>query len=761
MRGQDRRRRLPQASPVVGNAAADQTLRLAAEEQLRETVAQSSKDCEADWPKAARNMLYELRVHQIELEMQNEELRRMQVALDTTRARYFDIYDLAPVGYCTLSEQGLILEANLTAATLLGVSRGALARQRISRFILKADQDIFYLHRKKALATGQPQTCELRMVNHDRRQFWAQMETAVARDGDGVWVLRTVVNDVTGRKQAEAELRIAAVTFQSQQGMLVTDANRVILRVNEAFTRMTGYTAEEAVGQTLSTFASSRHDASFFHAMWKAVERTGGWQGELWDRRKGGEVYPTWLTISAVKAGDGAVINYVGTQYDITRRKIAEERIQDLAFFDSLTHLPNRTLLRDHLKQAMISGHRTRMFGALLFVDLDHFKALNDTRGHRHGDLLLQAVAQRLAACVRESDTVGRLGGDEFVVIMGSLTRRMEEAVTQTEMVGEKILAALNQPYRLEDVDHHSTASIGATLFRGVEKTVEDALREADLAMYKAKAAGRNALHFFDPAMQAVILERAAQEADLRRAVEENGLVLHYQAQVNADGRVTGSEVLVRWQHPERGMVEPDAFIPLAEETHLIVPLGYWVLENACTQLAAWAARPEMAVLTVAVNVTARQFREFDFVDNVLAIVARTGADPKLLKLELTESLLVGQAEDGIEKMHALKARGVGFSLDDFGTGYSSLSCLKRLPLDQLKIDQSFVRDILSDPSDAAIARIVVALARSRNLAVIAEGVETAAQRDFLEAAGCHLYQGYFFSRPLPIDGFEEFVLRV
>jgi diguanylate cyclase (GGDEF)-like protein/PAS domain S-box-containing protein len=760
MCSQDKRSPRRQASPPSERPDADQALRRAAEDRLREQAARPSESIEADWPEAARQLLYELRVHQTELEMQNEELRRVQLELDATRARYFDIYDLAPVGYCTLSEQGLILEANLTAATLFGITRGELARQRLSRFILKADQDIFYLHRMQLLADGQRQACEMRMVALDGAPFWAHLETVTALASDGRRVLRTVISDITERRQTETELRIAAVAFQSQQAMLVTDANRIILRVNRAFTQMTGYSAEEAIGQTPFMLESSRHDADFYRAMWKTIDRKGCWQGEIWDRRKDGKTYPKWLTISAVKCSDGSVTNYVGMQYDITERKVAEEKIEELAFFDSLTHLPNRTLLRDHLKQAMTTGQRSKTFGALLFVDLDHFKTLNDTKGHHQGDLLLLAVAQRLTASVRESDTVARLGGDEFVVIMGSLHRKMEHAVTQAELVGEKILAALNQPYRLDDVDHHSTASIGATLFRGHETSSDDLLRQADLAMYKAKAAGRNSMRFFAPAMQAVVLEHADLEAALRMAIQENRFVLHYQAQVAADGRVCGSEVLVRWQHPERGMVAPKEFIPLAEATRLIVPLGYWVLETACKQLAAWGAQPEMASLTVAVNVSAQQFREADFVDQVLAILTRTGANPKQLYLELTESLLVKHAEHSIEKMFALKAGGVGFSLDDFGTGYSSLSCLKRLPLDQLKIDQSFVRDLLSDPADAEIVRIVVALARSRALTVIAEGVETQAQRDFLEASGCCLYQGNFFSQPLPIETFEGFVRR-
>ena len=565
------------------------------------------------------------------------------------------------------------------------------------------------------------------------------------------------LTDISERKHAEEELRVAAAAFESQEAMMITDANRVILRVNRAFTEITGYTAESIVGQTPRVLQSGRHDAAFFRAMWETIHRTGGWQGEIWDRRKSGEVYPKWLTISAVKDGDGTVTNYIGTHHDITDRKKAETKIEELAFFDPLTHLPNRTLLRDRLKQAITVSFRNETCGAVMFIDLDHFKTLNDTLGHDKGDLLLQQVAQRLAACVREGDTVARLGGDEFVVVLESLNRSPQEAATQVTAVGEKILAALNQTYQLADIDHRSTASIGATLFYGQEASIDDLLKQADLAMYKAKETGRNTLCFFDPVMQSDVVERASLESGLRRAIQENQFVLHYQAQVVGEGRVIGAEVLVRWQHPERGEVPPAEFISLAEETGLILPLGHWVLETACTQLALWGLQPELAHLTVAVNVSARQFREPDFVAQVLAVLSRTGADPNRLKIELTESLLVDNVQGMIEKMYALKARGVSFSLDDFGTGYSSLSYLKRMPLDQLKIDQSFVRDVLIDPNDAAIARTIVALAQSLGLGVIAEGVETQAQRDFLSHAGCHAYQGYFFSRPLPVKGFEAF----
>jgi len=441
-------------------------------------------------------------------------------------------------------------------------------------------------------------------------------------------------------------------------------------------------------------------------------------------------------------------------------RKKAERKIQQLAFFDQLTKLPNRILLLDRLKQAMKASVRSGNYGAILFIDLDNFKTLNDTLGHDMGDLLLNQVAQRLNACVRAGDTVARLGGDEFVVMLTGLHSQAEEAAHQVDIIGTKILEELSQTYRLNQVSHSSTSSIGATLFLGNLSTIDDLLKQADLAMYKSKAVGRNALRFFDPAMEVTMLERAALETDLRDAILCDQLLLHYQPQIDRDGHITGVEALVRWRHPVRGLVPPADFIPLAEEIGVIMPLGQWVLETACRQLLAWADRSDTRHLTIAVNVSVRQFSQDDFVDQVLRILATTGADPHCLKLELTESLLVSDVGDVIAKMSALKARGVGFSLDDFGTGYSSLAYLQRLPLDQLKIDQSFVRDVVDDQSGASIARTIIALAKSLHIDVIAEGVETGAQRDFLASSGCHAYQGYYFSRPLPLDELEQFVLK-
>ncbi len=556
--------------------------------------------------------------------------------------------------------------------------------------------------------------------------------------------------DITGRMLAEQELRVAATAFQSQEGIVVTDANTVILRVNRAFSDITGYQPEEVIGQTPRILQSGRHGPDFFTAMWHSITATGTWQGEIWNRRKSGEIYPQWQIITAVRDDAGRVTHYVGTQTDITEEKLAQAKIESLAFFDPLTKLPNRRMLLDRMQQALALGQRTGLHAALLFIDLDNFKTLNDTRGHNVGDLLLQQVAQRLGTCVRAGDTVSRLGGDEFVVMLENLSDSADTAATQAEAVGEKILALLNHPYDLDGQAHHSTPSIGITLMGRDSSGVDELLKQSDLAMYQAKKSGRNAVRFFDPEMQRGVAIRVALESDLRQALAQAQFVLHYQRQVDSQGNTTGAEALVRWQHPTRGHVSPAEFIPLAEETGLIIGLGNWVLRQACEQLAAWSQHPASAHWTLAVNISARQLHQAEFVGDVLTELRRAQAPAQNLKLELTESLLLHDIEETIVKMNFLKERGVGFSLDDFGTGFSSLSYLKRLPLDQLKIDRSFVRDVLTDPNDAAIIRTIVALAQAMGMTVIAEGVETQAQCDALAQHGCHAYQGYLFGRPGP-----------
>ncbi len=446
------------------------------------------------------------------------------------------------------------------------------------------------------------------------------------------------------------------------------------------------------------------------------------------------------------------------TVRDITLRKNAAEEISKLAFYDALTGLPNRRLLMDRLQHALANSTRTGREGALMFIDLDHFKNLNDTLGHDMGDMLLQQVAARLSMCVREVDTVARLGGDEFVVMLCNLSENLQEAATQAEKVGVKILTALNKNYELAGNSHRNTPSIGVTLFTDCKNNMSELLKRADLAMYQAKASGRNSLQFFDTKIQQIVNAHVALENELRQGLFFGEFDLHYQPQIDRDDQVTGVEALVRWNHPTKGLSPPVEFISLAEETGLIIPLGHWVLKAACEQLVVWAAQPDRSHLTIAVNVSAIQFRSASYVDQVLAVLDQTGASPNKLKLEITESTLMEDVDEIIDRMLALKARGICFSLDDFGTGYSSLSYLKRLPLTQLKIDQSFVRDVLTDPNDATFTRIIISLGQSLGLSVIAEGVETEEQRQFLLTHHCFDYQGHLFSRALPIHEFEDFM---
>ncbi|MEC5385534.1 EAL domain-containing protein [Uliginosibacterium sp. H3] len=571
----------------------------------------------------------------------------------------------------------------------------------------------------------------------------------------GVTLRRQVKQRTFQLDRERSRLRTLVETIPDM--VWLKDPQGVFLECNPVFERFLGVPEREIIGKTDYDFVDQELADFFRENDRKAALADRPSVNEEWLTFAGDKYRGLFETIKTpLRDAEGKLIGVLGIARDITQRKTAEDEIRQLAFFDSLTCLPNRRLLLDRLQHAVTSSARSKRMGALLFIDLDHFKFLNDAQGHDKGDLLLCEVARRLRACCRDSDTVARFGGDEFVVLLEDIGEQADAVAAHAELLGEKILRTLREIYVLDGREHHTTSSIGVTLVGGSESSVDDLLRHADMAMYTAKAAGRNTLRFFDPHMQATVTARITLDADLRQALQQEELLLHYQAQVDGNGRVTGAEALLRWRHPERGMVSPAEFIPLAEESGLILPIGAWVLAEACNQLVAWARQPELAHLSLAVNVSARQFHQPGFVQEVLAVLEETGADPHRLKLELTESMLSDDVEDIIAKMEALKVHGVSFALDDFGTGYSSLTYLKRLPLYQLKIDQSFVRDILSNPHDAAIARAIVVLAQSLGLGVIAEGVETQAQREFLANQGCTDYQGYLFSKPLPAEAFGQ-----
>ncbi len=575
------------------------------------------------------------------------------------------------------------------------------------------------------------------------------------------------LRDVTSRRRAQQQLRLLEgsiarlndIVIITEAGPFSEPGPRIVF-VNDAFERRTGYTRDEVIGRSPRLLQGPNTQRSALDRIRAAMEEWRPARVDLVNYKKNGEPFWVDLDVSPVWDKERKLTHWVAVGRDVTERKLAEEKIQHLAFYDPLTRLPNRQLLMDRLHAALNDPARPRE-GALMFIDLDNFKVLNDTLGHQKGDMLLQLVAERLRSCVAKGDTVARLGGDEFVILLENRGDKPLEPAKGARAVADRILAALGEPYVLPGYLHHSTCSIGVTLFSRSDRTVSELLKQADLAMYQAKSSGRNTVCFFDPEMQAVVSANAALAADMRQAWRENQFHVEYQPQVDVGGRMIGVEALLRWQHPQRGAVSPDQFIPAAEETSLIIPIGRWVLDAACAQIAAWEHRPDRAHLSIAVNVSVRQFRHPEFVDEVMQAIEQSGIEPHKLKLELTESLLADGIDVTIAKMGSLKDMGVALSLDDFGIGYSSLSYLKRLPLDQLKIDREFVKDILTDANDAAIARTVIGLAHSLDLDVIAEGVETQEQRDFLARQGCLSYQGYLYSPPLPIAELEAFMDRL
>lgn len=556
------------------------------------------------------------------------------------------------------------------------------------------------------------------------------------------------------------DLRTLALAFESQAAIMITDAEQVILRVNPAFSRLTGYLPDEAIGQTPRLLKSGRQSDEFYRELWAALGAEGYWEGEVWNRRRSGEVYPEWLTIRALGHAGGAVTHYVATFSDISKLKRAEQEALHLAYYDALTGLPNRRLLLDRLDNAMAGARRHGQYGALLMFDLDRFQTINDTCGHAFGDRLLRATASRAADWAGDGRTLARLGGDKFVILLEELGEIQEAAGIRAEQAAESLRLELAAAYQLPEASAEiaCTASIGLILFHAQDKSSEALLKRLDIALTKAKEAGRNAIRFFDDGMQQAMDRRIALETGLRRALAENELVLFVQPQVDPARRLIGAECLLRWLPPGQEMILPGEFIPLAEETGLILPIGQWVLDTACAHLQRWAASPVMRGLDLAVNVSARQFRQPDFVAQVRAALERYAVDPQRLKLEVTESLLLDNVDDVVSKMEQLIAMGVRFSLDDFGTGYASLAYLKRYPFEQLKVDRSFIRDLGCDDDDAAIVGAILAMGNALRLNVVAEGVEEGTQLSFLVEHGCRYFQGYLFGRPMSFGEFERLV---
>ncbi len=572
----------------------------------------------------------------------------------------------------------------------------------------------------------------------------------------------TSQNTMNLAAEVEEALRISAVTFDtSDAAIMITDADAYIIRVNQAFLDITGYSSDEVIGKNARIMNSELHDKASCDRMWQQLLHAGTWTGEIFDKRKCGDIYSKRLKVAAVKNRQQLTTHYVAIFNDLSENKKSESERRNLASYDKLTKLPNRHLFLERFGETLTKSARLSSFGAILLIDLDRFKMLNDTAGHDCGDLLLIEVASRLKHCVREMDSVARLGADEFIVLIEDVSDSQDDTSRKVGLVAEKIRESLARPYHCKGLQLRSSPSIGISLYSGNDSSVDVLVQHAEMAMYQAKSAGRNSVRFFDPVMQDKVTSHAALESDLRQAIARQQLHLHYQMQVDNNHRPTGAEALLRWYHPDRGLVLPGAFIPIAEESTLILEIGDWVMNTACRQLALWAASDQTCKLTLAVNVSAKQFAIPGFVDSVAAILKAHQVDPSRLKLELTESVMLEDMAGTVEKMHALKALGLALSIDDFGIGYSSLSYLKQLPLDQLKIDQSFVQGITNDGSDAMLVQTIIDLAANFRMNVIAEGVETQAQLTFLKHHECMAFQGFLFGMALPVQEFEKLLHRI
>lgn len=672
-------------------------------------------------------------------------------------------------GLIIIDDQGIIQEFNPSAEAMFGRSAQQTIGQNVSCLMPLPDRGAHDDYLARYLRSG-----EARIIGIGR-------ETKAQRADGGVFPIDLaiseidiagkphflgIIRDITRRKEAEQSLQEqfayrTAIVDNIVDGIVTIDQKGQIDAFNPAAERIFGYRSDEVRGHNVKILMPSpyreAHDGYLRHYQATGDARIIGIGREVEGLRKDGEVFPMDLAVSEIQLSGKTM--YVGMVRDISARKAAEKEISSLAFYDPLTGLPNRRLFQDRLQQALVTSERYGNLGALLFIDLDKFKVLNDTQGHDVGDELLRRVGQRLTQAMRQGDTVARLGGDEFIILLEGLGHSdYDEAANHAERVAEKVHHTLNLTYDLHGLIYEATPSIGITLFQGNQVAPEELVKQADIAMYDAKAGGRNTIRFYDPVMQHKITERAQLESDLHRALSDDQLLMYLQPQVDAEGGVTGAEALVRWQHPKRGLLSPGEFIPLADETGQVIGIGEAILSKACQQLARWSLKARTAELTLSVNVSAKQMAEPDFVQRTLNIISTAGANPARLKLELTESLMADDMTDVVTKMTRLKHLGVGFSLDDFGTGYSSLSYLRQLPLYQVKIDQSFVRHMDTVPQHAAIAEMIVNLANTMDLDVVAEGVETEAEKLGLLSLGCNHFQGYLFGRPQPSHLFERWL---
>jgi len=695
--------------------------------------------------------------------------KQAEVKLRDSEERFRATFEQAAIGIVHVSFEGEILGCNQRYAEIRGYSVEEMRGMKVqeltpSSHVPQSDQVLQELAEGDFGETGWEKPC----IRKDGSLAWVRLTSSVQRNGEGKPLhIITFVEDITARKEAEEKLAAATKELQANEiryrTVFQTSADSLnisrlsdgkLIDVNKAFLDGSGYERDEVIGRTTVELGLWANPQDRQIVVDELRQNSSARDLEILFRRKSGETFWGLMSISVIEI-DGVKCVMAATR-NITDMKQAVRTIRDLSFYDSLTHLPNRRSLVAMLERTQVGNKRNR---ALLFVDLDNFKSVNDAFGHEAGDLLLQEAAQRISECVLGVGTVARVGGDEFAVVLENLSDVREQAGEQAKSIGKRLQEAGNLPYLLSGQECHCSVSIGATVFGPRGESGLEALKQGEIAMFKAKQAGRNITHFFSPALQETLNARVLLENELREGIKAGQFELYFQPQVRAS-RLIGAEALIRWNHPKRGLLAPGAFIELAEETGLILPMGDWALENACQHITAWGKSALLAEIPMAVNISARQFRQADFVEHVLDALSASGANPSHLKLELTETALVEDIQDVTAKMTALKARGLTFSMDDFGTGYSSLAHLKRLPIDELKIDRAFVQDIMEDGPSGAIARVIISVGQVLSLSVVAEGVETEAQRDALLAMGCDSFQGYLFGHPLPAVEFERIWLR-
>ena len=701
-------------------------------------------------------LVHNFQVHQIELEMQNEELRTTQEKLAVSRQRYIDLYELAPVGYCSVSQAGLLVQSNQTLANLLGVARDDLLNWPFANFVSRQDLEVWHQLRLRLIQSGARQAGELRLrqglhlgpMGGDGHLVWVHLAVTQTIDETGKQRLQIAVSDISTLKVAAVKLQLADNVFDNtREGITVTDAQGTMIEVNQAFSRITGYSREEALGQNPRILKSGRQDTSFYTEMWLNLTDQGHWSGEIWNRRKSGEVYAQLLTISAIRDPSGVTQQYVALFSDISVIKEHQNRLEHIAHFDALTNLPNRVLLADRLQQAMAQAQRRGLQLAVVYLDLDGFKQVNDSHGHEVGDELLIALSNAMKDTMREGDTLARMGGDEFVAVLIDL-----QNISSCLPMLDRLLGAAASPVRLGELSLRCSASLGVTFYaQDQDIDADQLLRQADQAMYQAKVAGKNRYHIFDAAHDNTVRGHHESLERIRLALAQGELLLHYQPKVNMrTGQVLGAEALIRWQHPEKGLLAPAEFLPVIEDHPLAVDVGEWVIDTTLTQMACWQAGG-LKLQQVSVNVGARQLQQGDFVRRLKSILANhPQVNPANLQIEVLETSALSDMVQVSQVIEDCARIGVMFALDDFGTGYSSLTYLKRLRVSLLKIDQSFVRDMLDDPDDLAILEGVIGLAAAFKRQVIAEGVETVAHGTALSHLGCELAQGYGIARPMP-----------